>query len=179
MQEFCEGSVWRFLTRQSFLGLEVSNSQSTRGIALIMVLLLNVLLTLIILATLRLVEYTQRDAQGRQQSFQQRLDQESLVHAVRNAIADTTGNIYLEALEIPGVILSLCLHHNGELHRNCDAPLSTANFYALDNQGIAVMDQFSDGSYGYWFVLEQATMQTQLLANPASLHILIMQRERF
>ena len=119
-----------------------------RGFALLLVLLVNALLIAALLAGWQLQQNSARNSQLLHEAYQQRLDQLSLVNAVRNQLA--TSQL---------ATTSVCLDVDGFLQLACSQ--ADAQLIKLDANA-----SFADGSSGYSYQLENEQLTVQIVANP-------------
>ena len=124
---------------------------STRqsGFALLLVLLVNALLVAALLAGWQLQQNSARNSQLLHAAYQQRLDQLSLINAVRNQLA--TSQL---------ASTNVCLEADGTLQLACSA--ASAQLIKLDTNA-----SFADGSSGYSYQLQTEHLITQLVTNPS------------
>ena len=129
-------------------------STSQRGFALLLVLLVNALLVAALLAGWQLQQNSARNSQLLHAAYQQRLDQLSLINAVRNQLA--TSQL---------TSTSVCLDTDGNLQLACSP--ASAQLTKLDTNA-----SFADGSSGYSYQLQTEHLTTQLVANQSRTEIL-------
>ncbi len=122
-------------------------STRQRGFALLLVLLVNALLVAALLAGWQLQQNSAGNSQLLHAAYQQRLDQLSLINAVRNQLA--TSQL---------TSTSVCLDADGTLQLACSA--ASAQLTKLDTNA-----SFADGSSGYSYQLQTEHLTTQLVTN--------------
>ena len=124
-------------------------STKQRGFALLLVLLVNALLVAALLAGWQLQQNSARNSQLLHAAYQQRLDQLSLINAVRNQLATS---------ELAST--SVCLDADGTLQLACSS--AGAQLTKLDTNA-----SFADGSSGYSYQLQAEHLTTQLVSDPS------------
>ena len=129
-------------------------STRQRGFALLLVLLVNALLVAALLAGWQLQQNSTRNSQLLHEAYQQRLDQLSLINAVRNQLATS-------AL----ASTSVCLEADGTLQLACSA--ASAQLIKLDTNA-----SFADGSSGYSYQLQTEHLIVQLVSSQSRTEIL-------
>ena len=129
-------------------------STKQRGFALLLVLLVNALLVAALLAGWQLQQNSARNSQLLHAAYQQRLDQLSLINAVRNQLASSTL-----------ASTSVCLDADGNLQLACST--ASAQLTKLDTNA-----SFADGSSGYSYQLQTEHLTTQLVTSQSRTEIL-------
>ena len=129
-------------------------STRQRGFALLLVLLVNALLVAALLAGWQLQQNSAGNSQLLHAAYQQRLDQLSLINAVRNQLATS-------AL----ASTSVCLEADGTLQLACSA--ASAQLIKLDTNA-----SFADGSSGYSYQLQTENLTIQLVTSQSRTEIL-------
>ena len=130
-------------------------STRQRGFALLLVLLVNALLVAALLAGWQLQQNSAGNSQLLHAAYQQRLDQLSLINAVRNQLATS-------ALASTNV----CLEADGTLQLACSSA-SSAQLIKLDTNA-----SFADGSSGYSYQLQTENLTIQLVTSQSRTEIL-------
>ena len=129
-------------------------STRQRGFALLLVLLVNALLVAALLAGWQLQQNSASNGQLLHAAYQQRLDQLSLINAVRNQLS-------ISQL----ASTSVCLDAGGTLQLACSA--AGAQLIKLDTNA-----SFADGSSGYSYQLQTEHLTIQLVTSQSRTEIL-------
>ena len=132
-------------------------STKQRGFALLLVLLVNALLVAALLAGWQLQQNSAHNSQLLHAAYQQRLDQLSLINAVRNQLASSTL-----------ASTSVCLDADGTLQLACSP--ASAQLIKLDTNA-----SFADGSSGYSYQLQTEHLTIQLVSSQSRTEILSQQ----
>ena len=143
------------MTKQCAITVElIRASRRQSGFALLLVLLVNALLVAALLAGWQLQQNSARNSQLLHTAYQQRLDQLSLINAVRNQLATS---------ELTST--SVCLAADGTLQLACSS--DSAQLTKLDTNA-----SFADGSSGYSYQLETEQLIVQLVTSQSRTEIL-------
>ena len=129
-------------------------STKQRGFALLLVLLVNALLVAALLAGWQLQQNSAGNSQLLHAAYQQRLDQLSLINAVRNQLA--TSQL---------ASTSVCLDADGTLQLACSA--TSAQLIKLDTNA-----SFANGSSGYSYQLQTEQLIVRIVTSQSRSEIL-------